>query len=54
MILLIENNSVICKQSGKLMWTLAIDKLKVIGEFTTAAGPWNDDWFLVFVDKYNE
>ncbi|WP_143435122.1 hypothetical protein [Hymenobacter roseosalivarius] len=36
------------------MWTLDIDKLKVVGEFTTTAGPWNNDWFLVFADKSNE
>jgi hypothetical protein len=47
----IENNSILCEHLGKLLWTLDIDKLKVIGEFITSAGPWNDDWFLVFANK---
>ena len=47
----IEDNSIICEQAGQTLWTLDIDKLKVVGEFTTAAGPLNDDWFMVFADR---
>jgi len=33
------------------MWSLAVTDIKAIGEFTTAAGPWLDDYFFVFVDR---
>ena len=28
-----------------------MDKIKVIGEFTTADGPYADDWFLTFITQ---
>jgi hypothetical protein len=28
-----------------------VDKIKVIGEFTTADGPYADDWFLTFITQ---
>lgn len=33
----------------ELLWELLLDSVRVIGEFTTDAGPWFDDCFLVLV-----
>jgi hypothetical protein len=35
--------------SGKLLWTLTIDSIVLIAEYTTNEGPHVDDYFLVFV-----
>lgn len=35
--------------SGKLLWTLRIDSIVLIAEYTTNEGPHVDDYFLVFV-----
>lgn len=35
-------------------WTLPIDTVKVIGEYTTQEGPFIEDHFLVFVDTENK
>ena len=31
------------------VWTVPLCRLRVIGEYTTDAGPWFDDYFIVFV-----
>ncbi|WP_192820971.1 hypothetical protein [Rufibacter sp. LB8] len=35
-------------------WSLEIDKIKFIGEYTTSAGPMADDWFFVFADSVDQ
>ena len=35
----------------KQLLQLDLSTIVVIGEYTTANGPWQDDWFIVFVDK---
>lgn len=35
--------------TGKLLWTLTIDSIILIAEYTTNEGPHVDDYFLVFV-----
>ncbi len=47
----LENNRLIWKLHGKRIVDLPIDDVKLIGEFTTAMGPFVDDWFMVF---YND
>lgn len=32
-----------------IVWTVPLDRLRVIGEYTTDGGPWFDDYFIVFV-----
>jgi hypothetical protein len=48
--LTIEENRVVFEQDPKNKWTLEIDKIKFIGEYTTNAGPIADDYFFVFAD----
>jgi hypothetical protein len=32
-------------------WSLRLDTVRVIGEYTTAAGPASEDYFIVFIDE---
>lgn len=32
----------------KLLWSIPLDQLKLIGEYTTDEGPFKDDYFFVF------
>ena len=48
--LIIQNNTIVREHEGQILWTMAVDKLKLIGEYTTAAGPMVDDWFFVFAE----
>ncbi|MBC7892737.1 MAG: hypothetical protein H7Y12_11025, partial [Sphingobacteriaceae bacterium] len=36
---------------GELLLSIDMNEVVVIGEYTNDAGPWRDDWFLVFVTK---
>ena len=35
-------------------WSLALDELALIGEYTTPNGPYAEDWFVVFVTHSGE
>jgi hypothetical protein len=35
-------------ERGHLLWRLNPESIVLVGEYTTAEGPWGDDWFLVF------
>lgn len=35
-------------------WSLRLDSVRVIGEYTTAEGPAAEDYFIVFVDDHGE
>ena len=41
-------NKLIYEQDHESLWELPIDKIKLIGEYTTSTGPINDDYFFVF------
>lgn len=47
----IYNEAVVWELDGKTIATIPIYKIKLIAEYTTANGPFMDDWFMVF---YNE
>jgi hypothetical protein len=36
-------------RAGKIVWTVPLHRLRVIGEYTTDGGPWFDDYFIVLV-----
>jgi hypothetical protein len=47
---LIQNDVLIWQDSeGKLIGEIPLDKVKVIGEYTTSDGPLVDDWFYLFI-----
>jgi hypothetical protein len=52
--LTIKGNKVVYELDPQNMWTLDIDKIKLIGEYTTSAGPLADDWFFVFADTCDQ
>jgi len=47
----IDENKIIWTSQGEIISTIELPEILVIGEYTTDAGPWFDDWFLVFVKK---
>ena len=53
-ILTIKDEKVVYEQDPQNVWTLDIDKIKFIGEYTTSAGPMADDLFLVFADTIDQ
>lgn len=49
-LLRIKGSSLECvDDSGKISWSLQIEGIVLISEYTTNEGPQVDDWFLVFV-----
>jgi hypothetical protein len=40
--------------TGTLRWSVPIDSIILIAEYTTNEGPWADDYFLVFVTLENQ
>lgn len=50
----ISDHIIIFESDEFSRWTLSIDTLKVIGEYTTQEGPFVEDHFLVFVDIENK
>jgi hypothetical protein len=51
--LILNNDEVQCIGEDGLLWSIPINELVFIGEYTTSAGPWFDDWFYVFSNEYN-
>jgi hypothetical protein len=47
----IDENKIIWMSQGEIISTIELTEILVIGEYTTDAGPWFDDWFLIFVKK---
>ena len=45
----ISDSQIVWEHKGKTISTIPIDKIKLIGEYTTSEGPVNDDWFIVFI-----
>jgi len=52
--LYIQENEIVYEQDPKNKWSIKIDNLKFIGEYTTAEGPLADDYFFVFAEKVDE
>jgi hypothetical protein len=48
--LTIQNRKLVYTTGSSTGWTLDIDRIKFVGEYTTANGPWTDDWFFVFAE----
>jgi hypothetical protein len=48
--LTIQDDKVVYELDSQNSWTLDIEKIKFIGEYTTTAGSLADDWFFVFAD----
>ena len=40
--------------AGELIWTVQVDDIVLMAEYTTNGGPWLDDYFLVFVSIESE
>lgn len=47
----IDNKTIVWEYAGKAILRIPIDEIKLIGEFTNAKGPFEDDWYLVI---YND
>ena len=45
----IESRQIVLTIAGEATCHIAIDDLKLVGEYTTADGPFVDDWFIVFI-----
>jgi len=45
----LDGNDLIYSSGEKEYWRLPLKKIRAIGEYTTAAGPFLDDYFFVFV-----
>ncbi|OWP63640.1 hypothetical protein CDA63_07555 [Hymenobacter amundsenii] len=52
--IIIKDNKLSYEQDPQNRWTLDIDKIKFVGEYTTSAGPLADDWFFVFADTIDQ
>jgi len=50
----IKNEKIIWSYNGKTIVDIPINEIKIIGEYTTADGPFADDWFLVIYDHKSE
>jgi hypothetical protein len=50
----IKDGWIYWNQGNSNLLTLEIDKIKVIGEYSTEGGPFVDDWFIVFVMSIDE
>jgi hypothetical protein len=40
-----------CEVDGQPGWRIGLSELACVGEYTTAHGPWADDYFVVFATK---
>ena len=47
----ISKDEINCIENNQIIWTLKISHLKFIGEYTTAQGPFLDDYYFVFSEK---
>jgi hypothetical protein len=45
----IKDETIIWDSDGGLVSQISIKNIKVIGEYTTSAGPMFDDWYFVFI-----
>ena len=45
----IKDSQVLFTQNGTELARISISDIKLIGEYTTANGPFVDDWFIVFM-----
>lgn len=45
----LENEAIVYSIPEKTVWRIPVADVRVIGEFTTANGPYVDDYFFVFV-----
>ena len=45
----LEGDSLVYREQGTELWRTSLSAVAVIGEYTTANGPYIDDYFLVFV-----
>lgn len=52
--LVIQDGKVVYMREAEAVWMLELDKIKFVGEYTTAGGPYVDDWFFVFADKVDD
>ena len=43
------SDSILTYRSDAVDWSIALSDIKLMAEYTTAYGPWADDYFLVFV-----
>lgn len=50
----IAADKIIFTDNGQTAWTLKIDEIKFIGEYTTNHGPFADDYFFVFAENLKE
>lgn len=53
----IKDGKIIWEYKSEVISEIAINEIKLIGEYTTAEGPVVDDWFIVFMtakDEWNQ
>ena len=50
----ISEEKIIWKKKEKTLCDIPLNKIKLIGEYTTSGGPVNDDWFLYFMTSIKD
>ncbi len=50
MIQLVDNN-IVRKVNGQTVFEIPVEQISAIGEFTTSAGPYFDDWYVTFITQ---
>ena len=54
----LEGTTLRHERGGRERWRIDVRDIRLVGEFTTALGPFTEDWFVVFMtrksDKYFE
>jgi len=50
----VESGEIIYSEENKILWSLPLSSVVIIGEYTTSNGPYIDDYFLVFVTRPNK
>jgi hypothetical protein len=54
MSLQVKDNVIIYEAEDKVLWSIPVSNLVFIGEYTTSAGPYGEDWFIVFAEKVDD
>jgi hypothetical protein len=47
----IKDGLICCSSDTKSLWQMHISNVKLIGEYTTSAGPFLDDYFFIFAES---
>jgi hypothetical protein len=48
-----EKPTVVCVEGAETIWTIPVESLVILAEYTNSKGPFEDDYFLVFGYREN-